>query len=304
MSIRRNWQPVAFLLATATWFCMLGSVQAEQSRLATYDQADGSTVFALSVSPKIDQLVLSPRSIVVLIDTSASQTGPYRSDSLSSLVALLNGLKSTDQVQIMAADLKAVPMMAELSPARSESSRKAFGKLRARAPLGSTDMYEILSSARTALKDTPQTARRIVYIGDGISNAGNLNNERFEKLMRQLVKDRISVSSLAIGPKCNVELLSTIANHTGGNVIVDTEKTSAQQTGTALAKATRGVVVWPNSVTMPEGIVDSFPATFPPLRADRDSIVVGALKRTANMKLTVDAIVEGDREQFDWTLNA
>ncbi len=52
----------------------------EAARLATYDKADGETYFALSVATKVRAGEAEARDILVVFDTSASQTGVYRDD--------------------------------------------------------------------------------------------------------------------------------------------------------------------------------------------------------------------------------
>ncbi len=147
-----------------------------------------------------------------------------------------------------------------------------------------------LRTAVAALKSTPH-AKRVMYIGDGISKANLLQLDEFQLLIDQLAGERISVSSFAIGPRRDIQLLSTIANHTGGNTVIDTETTSADQVGRELANITKAEVFWPTQVTLPDAIVEQYPRSITPLRADRDSILIGVTHRAANMELTM----EGDR---------
>ena len=48
--------------------------------------------------------------VVVLIDTSASQTGDFRDKGLAALDSMLAGLRETDRVQLLAVDLNSVPL--------------------------------------------------------------------------------------------------------------------------------------------------------------------------------------------------
>ena len=59
------------------------------TRLATYDTATGDTFFALSLVPQVEVPAVRACDVIVLFDTSASQTGAYRSESLEVLRAAL-----------------------------------------------------------------------------------------------------------------------------------------------------------------------------------------------------------------------
>src|SRR5262245_5574804 len=76
------------------------------NRMATFETSTGETYFALSLSPS-DTAPAAHRDIVILVDTSASQTGLFRDDSFTALRALLNKLSDSDRVQIMAVDVNA-----------------------------------------------------------------------------------------------------------------------------------------------------------------------------------------------------
>ncbi len=109
------------------------SAYAQTARLATFEEAD-QTYFALSLTPQVDAPAQVPRTIAVLIDTSASQAGRFREESLSALVGFLNGLGSEDRVQVFAVDLAAVPLTSSYVTPKSAEIEQAFKQLRARCP--------------------------------------------------------------------------------------------------------------------------------------------------------------------------
>ena len=76
------------------------------SRLATFDNAAGETAFALSLSPQIEDQKQLASDVVIYIDTSASQTGDYRKDTIITLRRLLVNLNSEDRVKIFAVDIE------------------------------------------------------------------------------------------------------------------------------------------------------------------------------------------------------
>ena len=73
--------------------------------------------------------------------------------------------------------------------------------------------------------------------------------------------------------------------------MVDRDALAAADAGRQLAAAAEAAVLWPTSVAWPPQITAVFPKQLPPLRSDRETIVVGTAK--ANGPLSVDVSTEG-----------
>ena len=110
------------------------------------------------------------RDILLLVDTSASQTGLFREDTNEAIDTIVRGLRDEERVHIMAVDIKAVPMTDGFVKVGSKELVAGLAKLKARTPLGATDLVHGIESAISQFKDTKR-ARTIVYIGDGMSRA-------------------------------------------------------------------------------------------------------------------------------------
>ena len=80
------------------------------TRLATYDTATGDTFFALSLVPQVEVPAVRACDVIVLFDTSASQTGAYRTESLEVLQAALGQLHEDSRVRLYAIDLLPMSM--------------------------------------------------------------------------------------------------------------------------------------------------------------------------------------------------
>ena len=279
------------LIGTACW-------ADEPSRMATYDH-EGETYFALSLKADLATDV-GPCDIVVLFDTSASQSGVYRDDSFAAFQSMLDQLNKQHNVRLYALDLEAVPMGSQFAAVGSSELKQSIAQLNARLPLGSTDMIAGLKTAMAALRPSTRP-KRVVYIGDGVSKANLLQLDEFQALIDQLVAAKISVSSFAIGPHRDIQLLSTIANHTGGNTILDDESTPGVELGSLLAQSVKAEVFWPGQVELPEAVVEQFPRMVPPIRADRDSILVGVIHRQAKLNLQMDGEGNGSNA-LTWTI--
>ena len=276
---------------------------ADAPRLATYDNAAGDTFFALSLSAGSGVPTASANDVVVLFDTSASQTGIYRDDALAALTTMLGSLGENDRVHLMACDLNAIPLTDGFVAAQGPAMEAALQKLRRRAPLGSTDMRNALTAAAASLATKSNHGRSVVYIGDGMSRGGLLQHQRFADLVKTLSAARASVSSLAIGPQRDVNTLAAIANQTGGVVVVDSDDVSPQQTGMLLTRIVQATVLWPVKTSLPAAMREAYPETMPPLRTDRDSILIGTItgRDAADIRVEYEAL--GQPVEKSWRVS-
>ena len=272
------------------------------TRLATYDTATGDTFFALSLVPQVEVPAVRACDVIVLFDTSASQTGAYRTESLEVLQAALGQLHEDSRVRLYAIDLLPMSMNDALVAATDPAILKAMDLLSQRIPLGATDLAVGLREASKAFPKRSPRPRRVIYIGDGISRANILQVEEFRELAEQLVTQRISISSFATGPQLDFQMLAALANHTGGMIYVDRPELSPQQAGTALAVASQQGVFWPVSNSLPAALQEVFPQRVPPLRADRDSILIGKLQRGESLKTRLKVELDGRQTQLAWEI--
>jgi tetratricopeptide (TPR) repeat protein len=274
----------------------------EAARLVTYKDAAGDYYFALSISPTVNVTRAEFHHILVLFDTSASQTGLYREDSLAALETLLASVGDKDLVKLMAVDLNAIAMTTDFVAPGSDEMKRGMAKLNGRLPLGSTDMMEALDAAVSSFKTSRGAARSVVYIGDGISRANLLQTEEMGQMMANLVANKISVNSFGIGPQRDVKLMAAIANHTGGNVYLDSlEKRAPELAGAKIADFARTGILWPQSTTVSENIAEFYPTVVPPLRSDRDTILIGRLKDRNAHTVSMKAELHGKTVDLSWT---
>ncbi len=298
-------------------------IDAEKAHLDSYVKPDGTGYFALSLTPSITVAEPEGRDVVVLFDTSASQAGPFREKGLAVLEELLRDLPVGDRVQLFAVDLDSVPMTKGFAGPQSEEMRTAVAALQQRVPLGSTDLPVALETVVRAFGggssdsgsgngvnggntstsgDEGRRSLAAVYIGDGMSVANLLDVQEFRKLLGELAVKRIAVSSMAVGPRLDANLLAALANQTGGMLVIDGENVAAQPAGLYLAKAVRGVVLWTTDVKWPAALADVVQHQLPPLRLDRDTVVIGRGKLTAECKVAASAEFQGKEYQLSWSV--
>ena len=125
---------------------MLGASAAQPtvggtSRWATFDAPEAG-YFAVSVQPDPKAAVPLPErhEIVLLVDTSASQTGLVRLESFEAIDELLNGLPINAGVGVVACDIKAVALSKALVAPGSPELAAAVDRLKNRVPLGVTSV--------------------------------------------------------------------------------------------------------------------------------------------------------------------
>ncbi len=274
-----------------------------QSRLVTY-QDQGKTLFALSLKPTVEFAAKDSPRVAVVVDTSASQNGDFRADSIDIAQSIVDAMPSKALVSLLACDVETI-VLSPASVPQSQSLADGFTKLEKRIPLGTTDLAAAFRTAVKELGSQPDSS--IVYIGDGIHLCNLLNTAEFDSLISEMRELRTAISSIAIGPKTDCELLSTISNHTGGKVFVRQGITDAtcQQIGEVLAKVAIQPVFWPTKSNWPTGVSQYFPTQFPPMRLDRDSILVGHLdSESVSGKLQLEGVIGGKTSAMRWELKS
>ncbi len=263
--------------------------------------------------------------VVVLVDTSASQQGAYREAELAAMEAMLAGVRPSDRVQILAVDLNARPLAKGFAAAGSDEIAQAVAAVRKQTPLGSTDVAAAVTAAAAQFEQAGSKNRAVIYIGDGVSKANLLDSPTLSHVIDQLRSGRMPMSSYAIGPEVDGNLLAVLANHSGGNLYVaeplvwqdekagvsdararEENARAAAAAGKNLAMWSRGTVMWPEKAQLPDQMGQVYPSTFPPLRSDRDTVVVGrtSAKLADGLAIHLSGSAAGQPVEQSWTVSA
>ena len=95
--------PVAAVaMALAVTHGMCAETGSEAARLDSFTHADGANYFALTLAPGQGTPAAGGHDVVVLVDTSASQAGDYRTQGVAALKSLLAKLPPEARVQLVA----------------------------------------------------------------------------------------------------------------------------------------------------------------------------------------------------------
>lgn len=137
---------------------LTGSASADdaQIRVAGFE-ANGESFFAASIQPAAEDALMqavdaAPADVVVVVDTSASQSGEYRRESLDALARTMQSLRSQDRVRVFAADVSAVALSDALASVSDESTQSAIAALGRRLPLGNTNFVSVIDTVRATLE--------------------------------------------------------------------------------------------------------------------------------------------------------
>jgi hypothetical protein len=309
MSIKCSAQVVLRGLTVASLACGIVSLASpfaagqapagQTTRMATFDHA-GDTFFALSLVPDATTAQQRAADVVVYVDTSASQVGEYKRGSINSLKQFLKTLNADDRVKICAVDLDPVPLTDGFVDPSGKEVQLALRSLDQRTPLGSTDYDLMLESAANEFQNNEGKNQCVVYIGDGVSRTGTA--EILVERIKALVKKQITVSGYLLGANRDATIFATLANHTGGNVFIqnDEDGQSADQGALFLGQTVHNPVFWPQNSELDKNLVTVYPSQIPPLRSDRDSILVGTIANRDAVSLKLAGVVNGNVSSLEF----
>jgi hypothetical protein len=277
---------VTILLAAAA---PLGRVAADQAMVtfveASPPSASGAPVTAIGLRSKPQQRPESA-AIVVLVDTSASQVGEFRTRSLEAARAILGAAQPKDLVMLAAVDIGFTALTPSFHAPKADAVNIAMSSLEARTPLGSTDLVACLNAAADRLA-TRSEPRFIVYVGDGTGIEG-VDPDDFAACIKRLADLHTAVSSVGIGPQVNWPLLAATAAGTGGLFAQNSDDAA-----TSIARSHVHAITWPTAgtcISPGNSGVGFLPNRIPPLRSDRDSVI---LARGAAGGGELDITIEG-----------
>jgi hypothetical protein len=270
------------------------------SGLIRFDVPGGESVFALSV--KAGSLnSTGPRDIVIVVDTSASQTGEHRQQALAVLDSCLANLDAADRVRLLAVDTQVKSLSREFASPQSEETKTAVAALQRRVPLGASNLQTALEATLKLFQgDRPHS---LIYIGDGMSTGKLIEWTGFRTLIHQFRQQQVPVISYAVGPRTDLQVLGILAQHTGGVVLVDSlaeaAAVRAEKLGEKLARAAEAPVFYADELTVSPEVEKLTPGSVPPIRSDRDTIVLGT--GTVAEELRVTAYGAGG-QSLSWTV--
>ena len=160
-----------------------GAESTVPGRVLKHSSPDGQSYSAVVLRASELPKGIVARDHIILIDTSASQIGEHRQQSLAVLDSLLKSLPEGDRVRLFAADLQAEALDDGFNPVRSDAVADSVEQLKSRVPLGATNLEGAL---RTAIRTVADRPADITYIGDGMSTADLVEVPELRSLVQDL----------------------------------------------------------------------------------------------------------------------
>jgi len=147
-------------------------------------------------------------SMVVVLDRSGSMAGSKMDLAKEATKAPLSLLKEDDRFGVLTFDYNFQWALKIAEVKDKESMRNTISKIVA---TGNTNIYPALREAYEQLKETEGETKHIILLSDGQTPA-----EDFKGLAAEMLKDKITVSTVAVTAASDRVLMENIANWGGG----------------------------------------------------------------------------------------
>jgi Mg-chelatase subunit ChlD len=141
--------------------------------------------------------------MVLVVDKSGSMTGDKIEMAKSAAQSAVELLGRRDQVAVIAFDGDSY-LTCEMQSANNKA--KINDEISRIDAGGGTTMYPAMEMANEILMATNAKLKHVIILTDGISTPGD-----FEGLAQQMVSNRMTVSTVAVGDGSDTEMLETIA---------------------------------------------------------------------------------------------
>ncbi|MGC9074503.1 MAG: VWA domain-containing protein [Candidatus Bipolaricaulaceae bacterium] len=157
-------------------------------------------------------------AVVFVLDRSASMAGRAGSTTKIELLkdataAAMEWIPDDDWLGAIAFDRN--PFWLAFPGPASATKPALFSALAGLTPSGGTDLWPAVELALAALANVPARIRHIILASDGKTVR---ENRDFQALYRRVAESGVGLTSIAIGPDADLEILSALAQAGGGEV--------------------------------------------------------------------------------------
>lgn len=152
----------------------------------------------------------SIRNISFVIDRSGSMAGPAIQAIRQAIPSVLKNLDDHDVVSVV---LFGSEVKALVEAGRRDQLQDIDALLTKTEPIGGASLYDALNQGAAQLRRYagPSTSNHLILISDGSPTKGPREFDDFSKLVSLFTNEKISVSTVGLGPDFNEDLLAGIA---------------------------------------------------------------------------------------------
>lgn len=297
----------SLFLGVVVVFGLVGHPSLQAAALAdglpveSYKDPAGTTYYAVGLRLP-GGIPAESADLVIVVDTSATQAGVFRQQQLALVEEILKQLRAGDRILLMAADLRAVKLMSDFAPVGSAEVAAGLEKLRQREPLGAMDLGAALSAGLDAITPlAPNRARAVVFIGEGLSRAQLLTGMAISALVDKYRQNRVPLMAVASGPQIDWEVLAILTSQTGG-VLLAAEEVAEAQLAQEVLTAAKAPVAFVVDAHPSGAAKEVFPQAIPPLRADRDTVLVGVCEPSGDLEFALTVETAAGRQSIRFSV--
>ncbi|MBL7114895.1 MAG: VWA domain-containing protein [Kiritimatiellae bacterium] len=171
----------------------------------------GLTGFEMS-----DEHSRAPANVAIVLDRSGSMQGDKIAKAREAALMVVDRLKSSDIVSIIAYDDKVNVLVPATKVSDKEQIRAGIRRIEAG---GSTALFAGVSKGAAEVRKFLERRRfnRVILLSDGLANVGPDSPGELGALGASLVKESISVTTIGLGLGYNEDLMALLAERSDGN---------------------------------------------------------------------------------------
>ena len=275
-----------------------GSIALSQTHVPAGQSTRVSVVLRLAADPKVDaDQKRAPLALAVVLDTSGSMQGEKLDQAKNAVLELIRELADDDEITLIryASDSEVVLPLSRVGSVRA-SLRERVGDLVAS---GGTNIPPALSRGLSSLGTAlGSRVKRVVLVSDGLDQ-GRIEAER---IARDGIEDRITVSSLGIGLDFDASYMGGLAEAGRGNFAFVENAASLgkflrrelEQTATTTIESTEATLILPEGVRFVRAIGAE---GRPSLDGQEVSLRLGALFAGDERRIVVELMANAEAGQ-------
>ena len=247
--------------------------------------ADDRAYVAFALRPELPRFAsTTARDFIIVVDSSQSMVGERFERASRLAVGLISEMDRRDRFVLMACDLQCESLTEATQAPSSAVSEQAAAWLAGIEPAGASYFTSAIREAAGAVPRDGTRERHVLYLGDGLASMGHRLAGSLAAEVEALEEPGLQVSTVGIGQDADSMALAAAARAGGGQYIPFVPGQRTASAALAVLETTYGATLVDARVTMPAGIEDVQPRELPNLRAGQELILVGRVRRGAEVR--------------------